>query len=374
MVYKIMNVFVRIAALFLLSAAALMTVRESSAQSLLTNPVGYLQASCTASSDTVVAVPFQQPAAYIGTTASVSGSTVTISGTTVWAANQFVYSGSGTSTYYVLMGAAASGTNPKQGCYYTVASNGSNTLTVALNGDNISSVPDGSAVSVIPYCTLGTVFPPANAGTSFIASTTMLTPQGTVLYVPAYSGTGINLSAPSSYFFYQGVWCSTTGSAGVSYSDAILIPDGYVTVRNPGATTVLTTMGNVPMGDLTIPLVTNTTQEQDNFVAIARPVDTSLDNLALSPSAAFTPTTNPLFTQDELLVFSPTQTGINNAPGSGGVYFYYMGTSGTGWRLSGDAITTDHGNDVVPAGTGFVIRKAPTVNAGTALWQNSPTY
>ena len=242
-----------------------------------------------------------------------------------------------------------------------------------MNGDTISGVPVGSAVSVIPYWTLGTVFPASASGTAFVATTSALYPQ-TLIYVPAYSGTGINLAAPTSYFFYQGVWCSSSGVLGTSYSDTTLIPDGYVTVRNPGINTSVTTMGTVPMGNLTIPLATNASLQQDNFVSIGRPVPTSLNNLGLISSGAFVPTTNPLDVQDELLLFSGTQSGINNAPGTGGVYFYYMGTSGTGWRLSSDVLTSDHGNDAIPAAAGFIIRKVATGNGHTVFWQNSPTY
>jgi len=369
-----MNVLVRNVPLSVLTAVCLFGVQSSHGQtSVTTNPVGYVQLTCTASSDTVVAVPFTQPAAFVGTVASVSGSTVTVSGTASWTTNQFVYSGSGSSTYYAQMGPYSSGTDPLDGSYFTIASNGTNTLTLSLNGGSISSVPAGSTVTVYPYWTLGTVFPPSASGTAFIPTTSALFTQ-TVIYVPAYSGTGINLASPTAYFFYQGAWCLTTGSLGADYNDTVLPPDGYVTVRNPGSVTTVTTMGSVPMGNLMVPLATNATIPQDNFVSIARPVATTLNNLGLISSGAFTPTTNSLFTQDELLLFSGTQTGINNAPGSGGIYYYYIGSSGTGWRLTTDALTTDHGNDTIPAGVGFIIRKVGTGNGATAFWQNPPSY
>jgi uncharacterized protein (TIGR02597 family) len=368
-----MNVSVRRFPLYILAAAGLITAHESRAQttSVATNPVGYVQVTCTAASDTVVSVPFIQPAAYVGQIASVSGSTVTISGTSGWTANQFVYSGSGSSTYYAQMGPCSSGTNPKDGCYYTVVSNGANTLTLALNGDNISTVPVGSTISVIPYWTLGTVFPPSASGTAFIASTSPVVRQ-TQIFLPNYSAAGDYLSTSATYFYYNGAWRLVGDLVTNSHNDDVLIPDGYVTVRNPSATTTLTTMGNVQTGNFMIPLDTLTSGPQDNAVGICRPVDTSLNNLGLISSGAFTPSTSPVVRNDQIFLVSNTSAGLYKSATA--TYFYYMGTSGTGWRLVGDLITNDHGSDVIPAGTGFTIRKVATSGGATAFWQNPPTY
>lgn len=367
-----MNVSVRSLPLLILVVAGLISAQESRAQtSVATNPVGYVQLTCTAASDTIVAVPFTQSSAFVGTVAAVSGSTVTVSGTSVWTANQFVYSGSGSSTYYAQLGPYTSGTDPKDGSYYTVVSNGTNTLTLSLNGDNLSTVPVGSQISVIPYWTFGTVFPPSASGTSFIASASPLVRQ-TQIFVPNYSGAGDFLAAASTYYFYNGAWRLVGDLASNSHNDDILIPDGYVTVRNPSASTVLTAMGNVLTGNFMIPLATETSGPQDNAVAICRPVDTTLNNLGLITSGAFTPSSSPLVRQDQIFVVSNTETALFKAATA--TYYYYAGTSGTGWRLVGDLLTTDHGNDVIPAGTGFTIRKVATNNGATAFWQNPPTY
>jgi uncharacterized protein (TIGR02597 family) len=269
------------------------------------------------------------------------------------------------------MGAATSGTDPKDGSTYTVVANGTNTLTVSLNGDSLSTVPAGSTISVIPYWTLGTVFPPSASGTAFIASTSPLFPETEIL-VPNYSGTGTDLSASATYFFYNNIWCLVGDSVSNSHNDDPLMPDGYIMVRNPDTTTTLTAMGNVLTGNFMIPLATSATQQQDNSVAICRPVNTSLNNLGLTSGSAFAVTTSPLFTQDQVLIFSGTEAALDKSATA--TYFYYMGTSGTGWRLVGDSITNDHGTDTIPAGSGFVIRKASTANGNTAFWQNPPTY
>ena len=49
--------------------------------------------------------------------------------------------------------------SPKEGSYYTVTANGTNTLAVSLNGDSLSTVAAGTTVTLIPYWTLGVAFP-----------------------------------------------------------------------------------------------------------------------------------------------------------------------------------------------------------------------
>ena len=61
--------------------------------------------------------------------------------------------------------------SPKEGSYYTVTANGTNSLTVNLNGDSLSTVTAGTSVTLIPYWTLGTAFPASDAGTSYTTST-----------------------------------------------------------------------------------------------------------------------------------------------------------------------------------------------------------
>ena len=180
--------------------------------------------------------------------ASVNGSTVTVNGTSAWTTNQFVYSGSGSSSYYAQIGTVQFGTDPKDGSDYTVTANGTNSLTLNLNGDNIGSVPAGSTISVVPYWTLATVFPASTAGTAFISSTSpKLSKLATQILIPNYSGTGVNLSAAATYYFYNGAWelYGDTNSPPHVAGDDILINNGYFIARNPTATTAtLTTMGN----------------------------------------------------------------------------------------------------------------------------------
>jgi len=69
-------------------------------------------------------------------------------------------------------------------------------------------------------------------------------------------------------------------------------------------------------------------------------------------------------------LISNTTAAINKSASA--TYFYYTGTSGTGWRLFGDSITNDHGGDLIQRHR-FVIRKAATAG-GLLNSAESATY
>ena len=58
---------------------------------------------------------------------------------------------------------------------------------------------------------------------------------------------------------------------------------------------------------------------------------------------------------------------LNKAPSA--IYYYNSGI----WKKVG-AGNTDVGNDVIPAGYGFIIRKYQSGTGATASWTNPPTY
>ena len=131
---------------------------------------------------------------------------------------------------------------------------------------------------------------------------------------------------------------------------------------------------------LAVPLVTSASQKQDNAVSMLRPVDVALNDSGLTPSdgsfvatrAFLNPQDRFPLMRDQLLLFDNTQVGFNKSPSA--IYYYSAGSlGGPGWKLFGDGFT-DHGDDLVPAGSAIVIRKAVTASGQTAFWTNSPTY
>lgn len=389
-----MNVFVRRTPLIALALAALVQPRESRAQTTVaTNPVGYLQLSCSANTDTYVSIPFTQTPAYVGTIALISGSTVTVSGSTGWTTNQYAnISGTLATTYYALL--TGTGTDTRNGASYTVIASSTNAVTLNLNGDTISGVPQGSSISIIPYWTLDTVFPASSAGVSYTPSTGSLPRlRQTEILFPDDSDPGVN-NAPGTilypapptsvtYYYYGGQWCNTGEDSSVNVGNTPIPVSGYFIIRNVANSGTLTAMGTVPLNSTVVPLTTQTNSQQDNAVSVDQPVGVSLNNLGLITSGAFTASTGslPRFITDQLIIPDNTIPGTNkSAPVpvySGtlptyatGTYYYYGGA----WRNSAFGSTIDCGSQLIQAGTGFTIRKVSTTTGTSATWTVTPTY
>jgi uncharacterized protein (TIGR02597 family) len=326
--------------------------------SVTTDPVGFTTASCLANSDTYLGIPFTRPPEFTGTIQSISGSNITVNGNPGWAGNVFVYSaGAQPNHYYLLLGSGGS-SNPKEGHIYPVTANTSNALTFDTTFDNLAGVTANTQILIIPYWTPATIFPPSDAGVSFTPTSSPPSYQ-TLLRVPNYSAPGINQPCAAEYYFNNGSW-QRVSPAGVGDDDPLL-PDGYFVIRNAnGAPTLpLTALGSVLTKKLAIPILTASNQQQDNAVALIRPVNVPLVSTGLAPI-------DESFTEnDQLLVFDNTKPGFDKPPRA--IYVF-----SDGWRLSTD-LTTDRGNDLIAAGSALLVRKGPTTD-GTLFSNNSPTY
>ncbi len=256
--------------------------------------------------------------------------------------------------------------SPREGVYYTVTDNGTNTLTVNLNGDSLSTVTSGTTVSLIPYWTLITAFPATDAGISFTASTSTKS-RGTLILLPDQVSTGTNLAPTSSYYFLSGAWVSSsTATTAYAPNDTILPPTTYFIVRNVSSATTFTPTGNVVMNRISAPFDAQAAASQDTAIALPRPTAFTLSDSNLISSGAFTPGTSTKNRGDLLLTFDNTTVGVNKAPT--GIY-YYLNNMWNSSTASGDA-----GSTTIPYGTGFTIRKAANTTGATTFWQNTRNY
>jgi uncharacterized protein (TIGR02597 family) len=347
--------------LTLLFAGLLLLVPHSSAQTTTTSePVGFTTTSCLTNSDTLVALSFTRAPEFVGAIQSVSGNpanTITVTGTP-WAASQFVYGGTQHNHYYVLIGSS----NAKEGHVYSIIGNTASTLTVDTSIEDLSGIAANTQILVIPLWTLATVFPATDANVSFTPSASSGTPKTQIL-VPDYLAQGINPPYAGTFIFINNAW---RDGSNADHSDDVLLPDGYFVVRNQnGAPSLpLTGLGSVLMKRIAVPLRTSASQAQDNAVGMVRPFDVTLNASGLNPADG------SFVANDQLLVFDNTQTAINKPPSA--IYYYdVQPNNGGGWRLLGDAVT-DRGNDVIPAGSGMVVRKASKPGAPTVFWTNAP--
>jgi uncharacterized protein (TIGR02597 family) len=276
----------------------------------------------------------------------------------------------------------------RDGRWYDITANTTTSVTIDLNGDDLTGVVIGDSVTITEYWTLDTLFPPAqattgwtedpqNAGTfiqnghAIVASTGALPFQRrTLLLFPDISGEGTNRASILSYYITANQWYAI-GNAEDDQGSNILYPDMMVSIRHPVSVThptVLRTSGEVLTDNFSIPLASLTTGQHDNFVALPRPVDVSLSDLNLWESGAFVQSLGvlPFQRRDLILVYNNTQIATNKAPTA--TYYH----NGSNWLMIGSSDNKD--GELIPAGSGFIVRRYQSATGVTTVWNNAATY
>jgi uncharacterized protein (TIGR02597 family) len=334
----------------------------TSAGGLITEYAGLCRLALLGNSDTFVSLPFFRPVEELGAVVSVNGNNVQLRGAPNWQANQWAYlSGSQSNTYFMLIRSGGA-----RGDLYTITGNTVDTLTLDLQGDSLTDLQAGDAVAIVPYWTIGTLF---HGGTGANPSPTPGNRPTEILF-PNISGTGINLSAAATYYFWNGAW-HQVGQGGTIKNDDVILPDMYIIVRHNVSTgTTLTAEGAALAGDLRVNLRRNAASKQDNLLGLPRPTlmtlnDSGLVNLSDPASGAFRASPFPGNRTDELLVFDNTAVGKNKSAVA--TYYFWSGA----WRRVGIG-GVDRGNDnVFQPGAAIIIRSG----AGSGvIWTNVPTY
>lgn len=343
----------------ILSALAL--TQAVHAQSAGTDPVGFTSITCLPNSDTICSVPLNSEVAFQGTllnAPSINGSAVTLTPSTAvtWTADQFK------TLYFVRF---TSGT--KSGMYFEITANAAGTLTINSANEDLSTLTTGDQFKLCKFWTLGTLFPPATQ-TTIVPSTGTTSPtRRTEVLFPDNAGSGINLSAAAVYFVLNTTeWKNASGFTNAD--NVILYPDTYFIVRHNKAaitsSTTYTITGSVELKDAGTILATRVGGSQDNFVSNGRPIDIKLKDLDFSPTAFVdsTGTTSPT-RRDQLLVFNNAVPTVNRSASA--IYFRVGGTwlNASGYTVADDAI--------IPAGSGFIIRKYAAPGTGV-VWTNNP--
>lgn len=330
---------------------------------VFTQPVGFYKVSLLTNSDTFASIPFTRIPEFNGLVSSVAGSVINVGGSPGWTAGQWATpTVNGYLPYFVLFISGA-----KEGAYYTVTNSGVSTLDVELTPEDLSGIVAGDKLRIIPFWTLNTIFP---GGTGVVASANTLT-RKTEVYMPDIGGVGKNLAPEATYFYFNSAWRKVGVSPATNFNDVVVLPDQYFFARqnNSADTTTLTTLGQVTLTKLRIPLYANSPgsgQQQDNYAIIARPAVQTLNDSGLSN--AFVASPNTLSRKDELFVFDNAIQAKNKAPA--GTYFYFNG----GWRKVGVAPTVDFGpTNVFNPASGYYVRKA-TNTVATTIWVNTPNY
>jgi uncharacterized protein (TIGR02597 family) len=244
-----------------------------------------------------------------------------------------------------------------------VVANTAQTVTIDWNGETPAAAVADNFV-IIPYWTLGTLYPAAEAGTTFTVSSSESV-RGTEILVPKPAAAGINLPASATFYFLGGAWRKAGESESTSFDWTVVAPDSYIIQRNKGTATSVAVYGRVPSGVISVALnAQGGTAKQDNAVSLSFPGTVTLDNSNLRGSGAFRASTSPVLHTDELYVFDNTASGIKKAAAA--IYYYYN----NGWRKVGAPVTSDFGTTAIfVPGTGVIVRKSGTGStAATAYW------
>jgi uncharacterized protein (TIGR02597 family) len=355
-----------------LSAFAIGTAGEHVALAVdaCSEPTGSLALTFLTNSDTYVSIPFTRVPLCCGTVQSVSNNAITVQGAPGWATGQWSQvTSNGYFPNYVVLTSGA-----KQGATFIITNNSSDTLdTLApLPGcDDLSGVSAGDQLAVVPYWTLGTVFPGGAGITPSISSTTSgLRTELLFLHSGPY-WSGLPPTAAYGFYFYNSHWRRSFPSIAPTsnFDGVVILPDQYFIVRQmpKSPTTTFTAGGNiVQYSTRTCLYADSVTTNWDNYVANYHSTTQTLDQAGLA--AAFTASnpgaTNPAI-NDLLLVYDNTAMKMTKAPAH--VYFYYIDH----WAdLNNPPYTINRGGDpVFIPGTGVTVRKRP---GSTQVWVISP--
>jgi uncharacterized protein (TIGR02597 family) len=320
--------------LAVLFGAALSASSHLAAESVSTNPVGYVTTTTPTGDDALIGLPLVRSVAFVGIADSVDGAEVAINATLV--------SGAYDGTHYAL---ATSGANAGQWSEIVATSSGSITTADVL-------LASTDTFDIIPFWTLSTAFP---NGDGVGVSTVATAPVATLL-VNNLQAVGTNLSVGAAYFYYSdgtndGWYDSTTFAPS---NDVKLTPDTYLTIRNNTGSSVSTVVtGSVPTSVVGSGIVRRSAGAQDSQMANPYPAPITLGNSGLADAiSATTLATSPT---DTVLIFDIESTSGQNISVAA-AYMYYMDGTNDGWY---DTTTFAPSNDVeIPAGGAFIVRTA----------------
>jgi uncharacterized protein (TIGR02597 family) len=322
----------------LLSGAALLT-SSAFAQTVATDPVGYVTTTTPTGDDALIGLPLTQSTAFAGAADSVDGTQVTVTATLVVDAYN--------NTHYVL---ATSGANAGQWSEVVGTSTGS--ITTA---EEILAATD--TFEVVPFWSLATAFV---GGAGVGVSPDPFNPVATVS-LNDLSALGTNLSPASTFFYYPGPtplpagWYKT-GSFDPS-DNARLSPETFVTIRNNSGSSIDTVVaGVVPTNVSGTTVVGVLATAQDNQLVNPYPSALTLDASGLT--AVVAPSPDPFNPLDTVSVYDIDNTSGQNISAAA-TYFYYPGPTPlpAGWYKTGSFDAS--GSVEIPAGGAFIIRKGP---------------
>jgi uncharacterized protein (TIGR02597 family) len=327
-----------------LSGAALLASSHLTAESVSTNPVGYVTVSINAASDARVGVPLMRSATFGGSVNSISAGVIEVSSVVPDVTSDVHF-------LWVTSGALA-------GQWFTVEAATSSSLTVSEDLESAGLLVADS-FSVVPFWTLESLLP---SGGGLPQSSNVFDPVGQVL-LNDVNAAGVNLAPVASYIYHDGAqgpagWYDANDlNAGIA-GDTIISPETYITVRNSTVSAVsLVFAGSVPVQPLSNGVKSSSSGSQDTQVPNPYPAGVTYANSNLLESGALRASPNVFDPLDQLLLFPESSSGYNPAPTK--AVLYHDGSQGpAGWYDANDVSGGTIDSEEIPAGSALVIRRA----------------
>ena len=315
-----------------------------------TGLVGFNEIVCRGGSDTMVSVAFhQKPLLRAGLVAApvVNGTKATLRFDNAAS----LPPGDLTGTHYVRFRAGS----PLQGRIYPVSGNGADSVTVDREGVSFAGVSAGAGVELVPMWTLETLLPRASQQTMHVSGGNLRPVRRSELLIFNPAARGENI-VPARVFFLTNFGWREAKAGYPTSDDTVISPGTALVVRHQSGDgdTTFRTSGRAISGQWVTRLPSETGGNQEFPAGVPVAEDLTLDELQLDNGNAFVESLNTSAQgrRDELRVYDAGGSGPNPEPSA--VYF----RAGGEW-LEDKTGFPAAGNDVIPAGAGIVILKAP---------------
>lgn len=334
--------------LFLFSScalAAISTLNAGAPVPVATDPVGYVSFPLGANSDLKVGLPMQSSKSFSGAVSSVLVGAVTVGGTVPDLT---------TEPHFLLV----TSDNGLQGNWYTITGATGSEITVAEDLQT-AGLTAADTVCAVKFWTLDTLFP---SGGAIPQSSNVFSPVAQVL-LNDVNATGINLTPAAAYLYHDGAqgpagWYDAGNPAGGPVGGTVINPETFLVIRNNTATAPSIVMsGAVPTSPVATSVLSRSAGAQDSLIFNPYPNGITLGASGLETSTAVRASTNVFAPLDQVLLYDPNSTGLNNTPVA--TYLYHSGEQGpAGWYDAGNPAAGPQDSTEIPAGAAVLIRRA----------------
>ena len=272
--------------------------------------------------------------------------------------NQYSYvAGVQPVTYYALVTAGT-----LKGDFFTVQGNTANSLLIDPEGLPIAS-REITAVSLLPYWSLSSLFPPSQATISFIPTTNPSNVMTKVVISPPVTyGTQQPQNAGQSYYFNADLtnWVSATNPT-VPAGDAVIPPGAYVYVQNTGSNNYPLhefISGSVLTNQFNLFFTSSRTSSVISYFSLPRNSSYPIGQIGFNNSNFTQSTGTGLAQRNDQLIIDNGHGGVS------AIYYRFKNQ----WYNTDNAVPT---NPVFPAGTVFGLKKPSSARGGTSLLINN---